>query len=162
MDQTSLVIRRAAATDADVGLVARLFDGYRQFYGRPPDLALATDFVGARLWADDSVIFLALADAAATDALGFAQIYLSWSSVAARPIWILNDLFVAPAARGRGVGRALLKRCRAYGVETGAQRLSLETLVGNSGAQRLYESLGWHCQNDVTKFYELALDRSDG
>ena len=93
----------------------------------------------------------------AAEALGFAQLYPSWSSVTARPIWILNDLFVAPAARGSGVGRALLERCRKHALETGAQRMALETLVGNRKAQRLYESLGWRCQNDVTKFYELDL-----
>jgi GNAT superfamily N-acetyltransferase len=158
VDQTPLFIRRAAETDADVDLVAPLFDAYRQFYEQKSDIALAKDFIAARLWAEDSVVFLALADEDAADALGFAQLYPSWSSVAARPIWILNDLFVAPAARGRGVGHALLERCRRYAVETGAQRMALETLVGNRGAQRLYESLGWRCQNDVTKFYELALD----
>jgi GNAT superfamily N-acetyltransferase len=158
VDPTPLLIRRAAETDADVDLVAPLFDAYRQFYGQPSDLALAKDFLAARLWADDSVVFLALSGADAGDALGFAQLYPSWSSVAARPIWILNDLFVAPAARGRGVGHALLERCRLHARETGAQRMALETLVGNRGAQRLYESLGWRCQNEVTKFYELPLD----
>jgi GNAT superfamily N-acetyltransferase len=158
VEQTPLIIRRAAETDADVDLVAPLFDAYRQFYEQPSDLALAKDFIAARLWADDSVVFLALAGEDAPDALGFAQLYPSWSSVAARPIWILNDLFVAPAARGRGVGHALLERCRLHARETGAQRMALETLVGNRAAQRLYESLGWRCQNDVTKFYELVLD----
>jgi GNAT superfamily N-acetyltransferase len=158
VDQTPLLIRRADATDADVALVAPLFDAYRQFYDQPSDLALAKDFIAARLWADDSVVFLALAGEDATDALGFAQLFPSWSSVAARPIWILNDLFVAPAARGRGVGHALLERCRRHAVESGAQRMALETLVGNAGAHRLYESLGWRCQNDVTKFYALDLD----
>ena len=161
MDQMPLLIRRAAATDADVDLVAPLFDAYRQFYEQPPDLALAKDFIAARIWADDSVVFLALAGEDATAALGFAQLFPSWTSVAARPIWIVNDLFVTPAARGRGVGHALLEHCRRHAVEAGAQRMALETLVGNRGAQRLYESLGWRCQNDVTKFYELELDRPD-
>jgi GNAT superfamily N-acetyltransferase len=141
-----------------VDLVAPLFDAYRQFYEQRSDLALAKDFLAARLWADDSVVFLALAGEEPSEALGFAQLYPSWSSVAARPIWILNDLFVAPTARGRGVGHALLERCREHALETGAQRMALETLVGNRGAQRLYESLGWRCQNDVTKFYELELE----
>lgn len=153
-----LLVRRAEATDADVALAAPLFDAYRQFYGQPSDLGLAREFLADRLWAEDSVVFLAFATADAPEAAGLAQLYPSWSSVAARPIWILNDLFVAPAARGKGVGHALLDRCRRLAVETGAARLSLETLRGNTGAQRLYESLGWHCENDGSRFYTLRLD----
>ncbi len=149
------VIRRAEATDADVALAAPLFDAYRQFYDQPSDPELASEFLAARLWAEDSVVFLALESADSREALGFAQLYPSWTSVAARPIWILNDLFVAPAARGRGVGHALLERCRQLAVETGAARLALETLAGNTGAQLLYESLGWHCENDGSRFYTL-------
>jgi GNAT superfamily N-acetyltransferase len=152
-----LVIRRAGATDSDVALAAPLFDAYRQFYGKPSDLGLAREFLADRLWADDSVVFLAFASADAPGAVGLAQLYPSWSSVAARAIWILNDLFVAPEARGRGVGHALLERCRRFAVETGAQRLSLETLAGNTGAQRLYESLGWRCENEGSRFYTLVV-----
>lgn len=151
------LIHRAEATAADVALAAPLFDAYRQFYNQPSDLALARDFLEARLWAEDSVVFLALEATGATEAVGFAQLYPSWSSVAAQPIWILNDLFVDPAARGRGVGHALLERCRRHAVETGAQRLVLETLAGNTGAQRLYESLGWHCENEGSRFYTLTV-----
>lgn len=153
----SVFIRRAEATEADVALAAPLFDAYRRFYDQPGDLELARSFLADRLWAEDSVVFLAFDAPGAREAVGLAQLYPSWSSVAARPIWILNDLFVAPAARGRGVGHALLERCRQLAVETGAQRLALETLAGNTGAQRLYESLGWHCENEGTRFYTLAV-----
>jgi GNAT superfamily N-acetyltransferase len=152
-----LVIRVAEACDRDVALAAPLFDAYRQFYDQPSDPELAREFLAARLWAEDSVVLLALAGSDAAEALGFAQIYPSWSSVAARPIWIANDLFVAPEARGRGVGRALLERSRLLAAEAGAQRLALETLVGNTGAQRLYESLGWRCENDTSRYYTLVL-----
>ena len=152
-----VVIRRAEAADSDIALAAPLFDAYRQFYDQPSDLGLAREFLADRLWAEDSVVFLALESADAPAALGFAQLYPSWSSVAARPIWILNDLFVAAAARGRGVGHALLERCRQLAEETGAQRLALETLAGNTAAQKLYESLGWHCENETTRFYTLTV-----
>ena len=48
------------ATSTDLDLVAPLFDGYRQFYRCPPDLALAREFIAERLKREDSVIFLAL------------------------------------------------------------------------------------------------------
>ncbi len=153
----TVFIRRAEATESDVALAAPLFDAYRQFYDQPSDLALAREFLADRLWAEDSVVLLAFERPGAPVAIGLAQLYPSWSSVAARPIWILNDLFVAPEARGRGVGHALLERCRQLAVETGAQRLALETLAGNTDAQRLYESLGWRCENETTRFYTLAV-----
>src|SRR5207302_1364805 len=67
--------------------------------------------------------------------LGFVQLYPSFSSAAARRIWILNDLFVAPAARRRGIGRALLQAARDHGVATGAKRLVLSTAASNREAR---------------------------
>ncbi len=154
----TVFVRRAEATDADVALAAPLFDAYRRSYDQPADLELARRFLADRLRAGDSVVFLAFDAPGAGQAIGLVQLYPSWSSVAARPIWVLNDLFVAPAARGRGVGRALLERCRQLGRETGAVRLVLETLVGNTRAQGLYESLGWRCENGESRFYTLRLD----
>ncbi len=149
----AVAVRRA--TPADAAVLAPLFDAYRGFYDQPGDLPLAERFVRERLEREESVVFLA--QDAAGAALGFAQLYPSFSSVAARPIWVLNDLFVADAARGRGLGHALLEACRRHGALTGAARLELQTLVGNRLAQRLYESLGWVCQNEGTRFYTLDL-----
>jgi ribosomal protein S18 acetylase RimI-like enzyme len=55
---------------------------------------------------------------------------------------IMNDLYVKPAARGRGVGRALVEACRERAREHGAAGLEWETEPRNTRAQRLYESLG--------------------
>jgi GNAT superfamily N-acetyltransferase len=60
-----------------------------------------------------------------------------------RPIWILNDLFVAEEARRRGVGARLLRVARDYALRTGAVRLALATAVTNTTAQSLYEREGW-------------------
>jgi ribosomal protein S18 acetylase RimI-like enzyme len=88
--------------------------------------------------------------------LGFTQLYPSFSSVAARRIWILNDLFVAPAARQRGVGRALLDAARDHGKSTGAKRLVLSTAATNREARNLYESYGYK-QDDVFLKYKLEI-----
>jgi ribosomal protein S18 acetylase RimI-like enzyme len=146
-------IRRASVTD--LRIVAELFDGYRQFYGQPADYSLAEAFVRDRLTHNDSVVFLALVSQS-EDGLGFVQLYPSFSSVAARRIWILNDLFVAPAARQRGVGRALLDAARDHGLATGAKRLVLSTAAGNQDARALYESYGYK-QEDVFLAYKLEL-----
>jgi GNAT superfamily N-acetyltransferase len=114
--------------------VAKLFDSYRQFYGQPADYALAEAFLRDRFTQNDSVVFLAY-DPQSGEGLGFVQLYPSFSSVAVRRIWILNDLFVAPAARQRGVGRALLSAAREHGASTGAKRLVLSTAASNREAR---------------------------
>ena len=79
-----------------------MFDAYRQFYGQRPDLPGAAAFLTERLTRGEAVVFLALDG---ESALGFVQLYPSFSSVRMRPIWIPNDLFVAErddAAASRG------------------------------------------------------------
>jgi ribosomal protein S18 acetylase RimI-like enzyme len=132
-------IRRATPTD--LALVAPLFDAYRQFYDKPADPGLARDFVAARLTREESTILLAVDDDGR--ALGFTQLYPLFSSLSARPMLILSDLYVAPGARRRGVARALLLAARRYGESTGAERMELQTAHTNTAAQALYESLGW-------------------
>src|SRR5262249_403469 len=86
-----------------------LFDAYRQFYGQEPDLPAARRFLETRLRSRDSVVFLAFLDDATRSGVGFVQLYPSFSSVAMKSIWILNDLFVAPQRRRAGVARSLLE-----------------------------------------------------
>ena len=151
-------VRRA--TETDVTLLAPLFDLYRQFYDKPPDPATAESFLRARLARGESAIFLAEPEGE-PGALGFVQLYPSFSSVAARPIWVLNDLFVSPDARGLGVGRALMEEARRHAIRTGAARLTLETVAQNTRAWSLYESLGYVLADESARFYTLELDESD-
>jgi ribosomal protein S18 acetylase RimI-like enzyme len=143
------------ASAADLSTVAELFDSYRQFYGQPADYKLAEAFLRDRFTNNDSVVFLAI-DSRSGDGQGFVQLYPSFSSIAARRIWILNDLFVVPGARQRGVGRALLDAARNHGVATNAKRLVLSTATTNREARALYESYGYE-QEDVFLVYKLEL-----
>lgn len=153
--QNEVSITRSALDDLDA--LAPLFDGYRVFYGKPSDLAKANAFLRQRLANGESVIFLARdADGSA---LGFTQLYPSFSSVSARRLWILNDLFVSPDARRRGVAKALLGRAREHGTETGVVRLVLQTARDNAQAQALYESVGWVRAEGM---YEYALELQGG
>ncbi|MGA2257095.1 MAG: GNAT family N-acetyltransferase [Thermoguttaceae bacterium] len=147
----TIQIRRASK--ADLGTVAELFDGYRQSYGQSADYPLAEAFVRDRLTNNDSVVFVAI-DRQSGDGLGFVQLYPSFSSVAAQCIWILNDLFVAPTARRRGVGRSLLNAARDHGASSGAKRLVLSTAATNREARALYESCGYR-QEDMFLVYKL-------
>lgn len=142
-------IVRASVEHLDI--LAGLFDGYRQFYQQPSDVAEARVFLQARLANEESVILLALGE---QGGMGFTQLYPTFSSVSMKRLWVLNDLFVASHARRLGVGEALLERARVFAAETGAKGLMLETAVDNLTAQRLYERLGW--QRD-TEFYVYTL-----
>jgi len=146
-----MLVRRAGL--GDVGDLAPLFDLYRQFYGQRSDLAAARAFLSERLRRDESVIFIASADDVA---LGFTQLYPSFSSVSVRRLWILNDLFVSPAARRGGVGRRLLERAREWAVETGAKGLTLTTALTNSAARSLYESCGWRLDDEFAHYQLLV------
>lgn len=134
-----LHIRPATLADADK--IAPLFDAYRQFYEQAPDLAGAKAFLTERLAGEESVILLAL-DASQT-AVGFCQLYPTFCSVEAAPIYTLYDLFVAPAARKTGAGRSLLLAAEATARAHGKVRMDLTTAHTNTTAQKLYESLGW-------------------
>jgi len=152
-------IRRAASGERDVGLIAPLFDSYRQFYDEPPDAERAAAFIRERLQAEESTILIAEADGeGVNETLGFVQLYPSFSSVGACQIWVLNDLFVTPAARGSGVGRALMEAAREHAIRTGAKRLTLETTTENRRAWSLYENLGYVRQSESARFYSLELD----
>lgn len=129
------------AIPEDAALIASLFDAYRQFYEQPADADAALAFITARLERGESVILLARRPDGS--ALGFCQLYPSFCSVLAAPIYVLYDLFVVPDARRLGVGRALLLAAEAHARATGHARMDLTTASNNLRAQALYESLGW-------------------
>lgn len=145
----TFTVHRATLDDLDA--LIPLFDGYRGFYEQPSDTGLARDFLAARLQRGESVIFLATLDDGTP--AGFTQLYPMFSSVRAARVWVLNDLFVAPAARKRGVAQALLDAAAAFGRGEGAIRLELETTPENDSAQSLYRNAGWREYDGTLRFH---------
>lgn len=141
---TGPVVRRATLLDVEV--VGELFDEYRQFYEQPPDRARATDFMRERLQRGESIVLVGSVNG--QPAAGFCQIYPTFCSVAAAPIFILYDLYVRRSARRSGVARALLHAARNEAIAAGVPRMDLQTAKTNASARALYESLGWEL--DVT------------
>jgi len=74
--------------------------------------------------------------------LGFATVFWSWQTLSAARAGVMNDLFVVPEARGKGIGGALIEECRRHARERGAAELVWETAPDNETAQRLYRSTG--------------------
>jgi len=129
------------ATIADLEVTASLFDAYRQFYGQAPDLALATRFIRDRMQNGESVILLATRED--RKVIGFCQLYPSFCSVEAKPVYLLYDLFVVAEARRSGAGKALLQKAERLAIDQGMARLDLTTAKTNKPAQAAYEALGW-------------------
>jgi ribosomal protein S18 acetylase RimI-like enzyme len=136
-------------------VLAALFDAYRQFYGQETNLPGAKQFLEARLRGRDSVVFVAVEEAAPATGLGFVQLYPSFSSVGMTAIWILNDLYVAPEARRKGVGQSLLAAACELARSTGASRIRLSTAKDNEAAKALYAATGYR-RIDFDQ-YELAV-----
>ena len=130
------------ATEADLDDVLPLFAGYQRFYtgtAQPDDKnrAFLTRFVSG-----DAGRLLVARDDDTQAILGFANLYWTFSSTIAEEHVLMNDLFVSEAARGKGVGLALIERAREIANERGSRSLSWETALDNRTAQRLYERTG--------------------
>lgn len=151
MNPRAIEVRQATVADLDA--LVPLFDAYRRFYRRPGAPERARAFLLDRFIHLESVIFLAFVEGAA---VGFAQLYPSFSSVSMARIYILNDLFVTPDSRARGTGAALLQAAADYGRRTGAVRLVLSTEETNATAQSVYEKNGWK-RDTAFRVYELTL-----
>ncbi|MEO3679007.1 GNAT family N-acetyltransferase [Rheinheimera fenheensis] len=142
------------ALEGDVAKIAPLFNEYRVFYRQKSDIAMAIDFLSQRLLNNESVIFVA--ENYEGLAVGFTQLYPSFSSISAKRSWILNDLYVTPNSRRMGLARRLMEAARNLAAVTNAKGLCLQTEIDNTTAQALYESLGYKRLSD-SYFYYLAL-----
>jgi len=151
MTTREITVRQAIIDD--LNLLVPLFDAYRRFYRQPSAPEQARHFLNERFEHNESVIFLAFDGA---DAIGFTQLYPSFSSGAMARIFVLNDLFVTPEARRCGAGSALLQAAAEYGRADGAIRLMLSTETANTTAQLVYERMGWK-RDAVFCVFQLAL-----
>jgi ribosomal protein S18 acetylase RimI-like enzyme len=74
--------------------------------------------------------------------VGFATVFWSWNTLLAARIGVMNDLFVAPAARGTGIADELIRACAEQARQHGAHSLDWETAKDNERAQRVYDRIG--------------------
>ena len=144
------VVRQAVLADLDK--LAAVFDEYRQFQGKPPDVPACRAFLHDRFNHGESTVFLAAMD---QQAVGMAQLYPSYSSTALARVFILNDLFVTAAGRQAGVATALLASVEAYAGSFGACRISLNVAQSNLPAQALYRARGWVEDSEFLMFHRL-------
>ncbi|MGZ4808148.1 MAG: GNAT family N-acetyltransferase [Thermoanaerobaculia bacterium] len=139
----------------DAARVAPLFDAYRMFYGLPSALGAAQNYLHERLSREESIVLLATSSSD-PDPLGFAQLYPTFSSLQLARTLVLNDLYVRPEARRRGVARALLLATHDIARQRGMVEISLETARTNHAAKPLYESEGYRTDAEF-EHYHLSL-----
>ncbi|WP_372872241.1 N-acetyltransferase family protein [Shewanella sp.] len=92
------------ASEYDLDTLLPLFNAYRQNLGKETDAIGAREFLAARLSENDSVIFVAMDE---HNAIGFIQLYPSFSSLHLKPVWYFDDSYVIPAYREHGVAQRL-------------------------------------------------------
>lgn len=109
-----------------------------------------------RRFLDPSDLGLLIAAWSGEEPLGYACLYWHRSSVRAVESVLMNDLFVAPKARGGGVGRALIEATVAVARERGANHVEWTTRPDNERARRLYDSVGATSSTWIE--YELPVD----
>lgn len=101
--------------------------------------------------------------------VGYAVSFETYSTFLALPTWYLEDLFVLPEARGRGVGAALFRACAAEAVRLGCGRMEWQVLAWNDLAAGFYEHMGasplhesWQCYRlDASQLERIAAPRGD-
>ncbi|MFC3738413.1 GNAT family N-acetyltransferase [Paractinoplanes deccanensis] len=128
----------------DLDGAARVLDEYRQHYGANP----APEAVAA--WLHEQAESGRLKVWLAGDADGVCTVAVVPAALTLRTVWLIRDLYVRPAARRRGLARALLATVEEQARANGAHRLSLQTETANTRALDLYATSGFTALTEVT------------
>lgn len=122
------------------------WDGYNAFYGRKDETALAreiTDVTWQRFFDPGEPVFGLVAEADGK-LLGLAHYLFHRSTTRIELTCYLQDLFTAEAARGQGVGRALIQGVYQQAKAAGVKRVYWQTNEANSAGRLLYDKVAEH------------------
>ena len=132
----------------DIESIAQLFDDYRVWYRKDPDIEQAISFLTDRLNYNESVIYVADLDGTLA---GFTQLYPIFSSTRMKRMWLLNDLYVNENYRQQGIAKALIEKAKKLSNQTLSAGILLETEQSNEIGNHLYPSLGF--KKEENNFY---------
>ena len=144
-----------SATQDDLGALLPMMRGYCDFYRASPSDDGLVAMASALISAPDSDGMLLVARDDDGVAIGFATVCWKWSSLRASRIAVMEDLFVAPKARGQGAADALIRACADRAREHGAPVVTWLTAPDNHRAQAVYDRVG--ASADAFLEYELEL-----
>jgi len=143
------------AAEHDIPALMPLMRGYCEFYeANPPDSGLG-EMARALIAASDEEGMLLVAEDEDGTAIGFAAVGWKWSSLRGARIAVLEDLFVAPEARGKGAANDLIEACASRARANGAPVMTWLTAPDNHRAQAVYNRVGG--KSDAFLEYELEL-----
>ena len=149
-------IEVAPAVERELEALVALMRGYCEFYEASPTDEGLVEMARALMAAPDDEGFL-LAARDDGGVVGFAAVGWKWSSLRGARIAVLEDLFVAPEARGRGAADALIESCARRARELGAPVMTWLTAPDNHRAQAVYNRVGGTSETFLE--YELELSR---
>jgi len=135
----SLNIRRARRDEA--GLVLSLIRELAEYEKLLHEVEATEATIGAALFADNPRLFCEIAEWNG-EVAGFAVWFINFSTFSGRSGIYLEDLFVRPALRGKGIGKALLVHLAKQCVDNGWSRLQWSVLDWNTPSIEFYKSLG--------------------
>ena len=144
----------------DVPLIAELIRGLARYERLEDEVSLTQARLEETLFGSRRYAEVLIAEDAG-EAVGFALFFHNYSTFLAKPGVYLEDLYVREAARGKGVGKALLARLAAIAVERDCGRLEWAVLDWNKDAIGFYERLGARPNADWT-VYRLTGDALSG
>lgn len=142
-----LVIRPAVA--ADVPLILRFIRALADYERLAGEVVATEEGLQATLFGARPVAEVLIAEWRGVP-VGFALFFHTYSTFLGRPGLYLEDLFVEPAQRGRGIGRTLLVHLARLALERGCGRFEWSVLDWNEPAIRFYRHLGAQPMNDWT------------
>jgi len=135
----------------DVPLIAELIRGLARYEKLEHDVVMTEEKLTAGLFGEHRYAETLIAENDG-EPVGFALFFHNFSTFLAQPGIYLEDLFVVPEQRGRGVGRALLERLARVAVDRGCGRLEWAVLDWNRDAITFYERLGANANSDWTVY----------
>ncbi|HSI81062.1 MAG TPA: GNAT family N-acetyltransferase [Solirubrobacterales bacterium] len=143
------------ASEADIPALLPLMRGYADFYQSNPSDAGLEEMARTVIAEPDTRAYLLVATADDGEVVGFAACAWKWSSLRGARVVVLDDLFVAEAARGQGHADALITAVADVARRHGAAVVNWLTAPDNHRAQAVYDRLGGTSEPFLE--YELEL-----
>ena len=149
-------MRIRPATEADLDVIEKLIRALAEYERMSDEVVMDAALLRHNLFGEKRFAEVLIADEKG-EAAGFALFFHNFSTFVGRPGIYLEDLFVRPEHRGKGYGKALLRRLAEIAVERECGRLEWAVLDWNEPAIGFYQSLGARPNNEWT-VYRLAGD----
>ena len=146
-----MTLRIRRATRDDVTVIAALIRGLARYEKLEHEVVMTEELLTASLFGDHPYAEVLLAEDDERS-VGFALFFHNFSTFLGRPGIYLEDLFVLPEHRGKGIGKLLLASLARLAVERGCGRLEWSVLDWNRDAIGFYERLGARPNSEWTVF----------